>query len=142
MKVLAGGEGDGMEKKIEPAPALAQGVEDRLKLARLPEITGQDDVRAKAFRQRPDMGLRLFVEVGDREIRTHFTERPSAAVGDAVLVGDAHNEAALSLESKQSHGVPPSNGRQCTYLTGDRAGKIGPVIFFFATVSQKFCNSG
>ena len=102
-----------MEKEIELAPAFANDVEHRLKLARLPEITGHDHVRAKDFRQRPHIGLSFFVEVSDGKISAHFPERLCAAVGDAVLIGDADNEAAFSLESKQSHGVPPSNGCRC-----------------------------
>ena len=129
MKVLARREGDGMEKEIQLSPALAQGVEDRLKLALLPEVTRHDYVRAKAFRQWPHMGLRPFVEVGDGDIRAHFPERLGAAVGNAVRIGDAHNEAALSLERKQSHGVPPSNGRQRTHPAGGFHGPslAGPV---------------
>jgi hypothetical protein len=58
------------------------------------------------------MGFGLVVEISDGKIRPHCPERLGTAIGDAVLVGDAHNEAALSLERKQCHGVPPSKGGQ------------------------------
>jgi hypothetical protein len=46
------------------------------------------------------MRFGLLVEICDGEIRAHCPERLGAAVGDAALISDAHNEAALSLERK------------------------------------------
>ena len=59
-------------------------------------------------RERLDVGSGLLVEVSDRQFGAQLAEGGRAAVGDGVLVGDAHHERFLVLENGtgdfQSHG--------------------------------------
>jgi len=89
-------EGDGVERKIDLAPALTHGLEDRLQLAGHLHVAGQEDRRLELARQRLDIGLCLVVEIGDGELRPHGSERLRASPGDGVLVGDAEHQALLA----------------------------------------------
>ena len=99
LQVLLGRPGDGVHQDVQPPPVLGDALEQRLQLARLRDVERHEDGRIQRPRQRLDVGLGLLVEVGDRQLGAQLAEGARAAVGDGVLVGDAHHERLLVLEN-------------------------------------------
>ena len=62
--------------------------------------SGRKMRRLELARQRLDVGPRLLVEIGDREVGAELAERLRAAVGDRVLVGDADHERLRALQHR------------------------------------------
>ena len=63
-----------------------------------------EDRRLDLAGQRLDVGLRLVVEVGDRELGAEGAEGAGAAPGDRAVVGDADDQALLAFEELGLHG--------------------------------------
>ncbi len=91
-----------MDEKIEPAPALLQGLEGGIDGGDILDIAGQDEVRADAGRQRLDALAERLALIGEGEFRTMRGERLGDAPGNRILVRDPHDEAALS--GHEAHG--------------------------------------
>ena len=53
---------------------------------------------SSALRQRLDVLLGLFVQIGDGEIGPERTKRLGAAPGDRLVVGDADDQPLLALQ--------------------------------------------
>ena len=92
--------GDRVQHEVEPAPALADRVEDRFHRAGLLDVERHRDRRGQLARQRLDVGPCLVVEPGHRELGAAVAEHAGAAVGDAVLVGDADHQALAAAEQR------------------------------------------
>ena len=70
--------------------------EDGFEIAVPLQVAGHEQGRLERPRQRLDEGPRLSVQVGQRDICPEPAERPGAAVGDGVHVGDAEDEGTLA----------------------------------------------
>jgi hypothetical protein len=90
-----------VEREIELAEAPTDLREQRLHLARDLDIERQEDRRLELLRERLDVGSRLVVQVGERELAAEGAEGAGAAVRDRVLVGDTDHEALLALEAAE-----------------------------------------
>ena len=101
VQVRLRGERDRVQREVEPAPAPFDRLEHRLELALDLDVERQEDRRLELLGQRLDVGLGLVVQIGDGELGAERAERPGAALGDRVLVGDADHEALLALEAAQ-----------------------------------------
>ena len=98
VQVRLGREGDRVQGEVEPAPALPGGIEDGLQLTRLLDVAGQENRRLQLLGDGLDVGLRLLVQVGERELGAEEAERRGAAVGDRLAVGDAEHDPLLAVE--------------------------------------------
>jgi hypothetical protein len=85
-----------MHEDVESPEVLLDSFEDRLELARLRDVQRQEQRRRELSRERLDVGLRLLVQIGDRHVRTELVERSCTAVGDRVLVRDAHHQRLVA----------------------------------------------
>ena len=61
-------------------------------------VERHEDRRFQLSRQRLDIFLRLFVQIGDRQIGAECAERPGAAPGNRLIVGNANDESLLAFE--------------------------------------------
>ena len=68
MPVLLRRKGDGVEREIELSPGLTHGLEHSVKLAWFPHVARREDRRLELSCKRLHIGLRLFVEIGNREL--------------------------------------------------------------------------
>jgi len=78
-----------MEQEVEAAPFILNLREDSLKLARLANITGNDNRTVELLGERAHIRHRFHVHIGNREFRASVPKHPGTAIGDAVLIGDA-----------------------------------------------------
>lgn len=85
-----------MQQEIEPAPVLLDAREHGLELARNAHVAGHDHRGTQRVGDRLHEGQRLLVEIGDGEFCARLPEGRGATGGDAVLVGDADDEASLA----------------------------------------------
>lgn len=97
-QVTARREGDRMQHEIQPPPRAGDGIEHRLHLAGLLHVQRQGDRRIHQPRQRLHMRPGLVVEPGHREFRPRVAEGAGAAPGDALVIGDADDQAALAVQ--------------------------------------------
>ena len=115
-----GAKRDRMQHEVETAPALADRVEDRFERARLLDVERHHDRRLELARQWLDVGARLLVDPGHRELGAAVAEHARAAVGDAVVVGDADDQALaaaqerLRLRRRRSFALPAGIRASCT----------------------------
>jgi hypothetical protein len=96
-----------MQGDVETPPGLPDPLEDGFELALPPNVQGQQDGRLELPGQGFDERAGLVVEVGDRQRGPLTPERPGAAVGDRLVVGDADHERFLARERPSdlvSHG--------------------------------------
>ena len=91
-------ERNGVQEDVEPAPARSQRVEERFQLSGTLDVERQEDRRLELARE-ARRGLRLLVEIGNRELGADAAKCAGAAVGDRMLVGDADDERLLSGEN-------------------------------------------
>ena len=82
-----------MQQEVETAPALADRVEDGFECARLLDVELHHDGRSELPRQRLDVGARFVVDPRQRELCATAAEHARAAIGDAVVVGNADHQA-------------------------------------------------
>ena len=101
---VLGREGDRVDEEVELAPVGGDAVEDGFELAVGHDVHRHEDRRLDLAGQRLDMGLRLLVEVGDRELGAEGAEGAGAAPGDRAVVGDADDQALLAFEELGLHG--------------------------------------
>src|SRR5262245_37838056 len=98
LQVILGRERDRVDQDVEAAPLGADGVKHRLELAGPRYVEREEDRSAEGARERLDVGFRLLVQIGDRELRTQLAERVRAPVRDRMLVGDACDERLAAGE--------------------------------------------
>ena len=96
VQIVGGCESDGMQQKVQLAPFCAYPLEYRLQLTRDAHIAGQQQFAAQGVGDRTDIRQRFVVQVGCREVGTCSEERARTASGDAGLIGNADDEAALA----------------------------------------------
>ncbi len=87
-----------MQQEVELAPLLLDPLEHLLHLAFDHDVERHEDRRFQRLRQRLDVFLRLFVQIGDGEVGPQRTKRLGAAPRDRLIVGDADDQALLALE--------------------------------------------
>jgi hypothetical protein len=98
VQVVLGRERDRVQREVHTAPALADRLKHRLHLALDLHVQRQEDRRLEILGERLDVRFCLIVQIGDRQLGAERAERPGAAPGDRVLVGDADHQALLALE--------------------------------------------
>ena len=91
-------EGDRMQQEVELAPFLLDSFEHLLHLALDHDVQRHEDRRLQCLRERLDMLLGAFVQIGDGEIGPERTKGLGAAPGDRLVVGDADDQALLALQ--------------------------------------------
>ena len=94
-----------MDDEVEPAPIAVERVEDGVDARDILDVAGQDEVRAERLRERRDTLAERLALVGEGELGAMRAQDLGDAPGDRVVVGDAHDEAALALH--QAHGADP-----------------------------------
>src|SRR5271165_815414 len=96
-----------MEEEIQATPLLPNCSEHRVDLLRERNIAGQDeggiDFSRKWFHQR----LGLVIAVGDAEFGAGIAKVLSCGPSQAVLVGDADNQALAPRQINGFHDMPP-----------------------------------
>ena len=92
------GKRDRVHGKVEPAPVLADALENRLHLAPFAHVERHHDRRLELASERLDVFLCLVVEIGDRELGSQRAERLGAAPSDRIFIGNADDEAFFALE--------------------------------------------
>ena len=103
-QILQGGKGDRVNQDIELAPTASDLIEDRLELAGNGDIEGHGDLRLEFARERFDVRPRLFVQPRHGHFRARGPEGLGAAVGNRLVVGDAHDQGSVSGQNRP-HGV-------------------------------------
>ena len=98
VKILLRAEGNGMEQCVEPTPFRADLGIESFQLARPADIERHEDLRLEFFGNRPHEPFRLFVEIGDCDIRPHLSHCARTAVGNGLIVRDTHNESLLARQ--------------------------------------------
>ncbi|ALJ39396.1 hypothetical protein AMK58_28255 (plasmid) [Azospirillum brasilense] len=98
MQIFLRREGDGVQKEIQPAPAVPNSLEHALQIAIPTHVTEQDEAGAEPLSKWVHVRLGLFVQVGNLEVRTELSKRHGTAGGDALVVGDSGHETAFAVE--------------------------------------------
>ena len=93
MQVGGWRKGDGVQHEVKLSPALLKLRKHCFELAGLLHIERQDEVGFKLLGQRPDMRFGLGVEIGDGQRSAELVHDLGAAVGNALVVGNADDEA-------------------------------------------------
>ena len=88
------------------------------------DIAGQDQLRADALGERLDALAERLALIGEGHLRAMGVQGARDAPGDRVLVGDAHDEAALVVHQGE-HDRRSMKGETRRRLTpnGDRSGR-------------------
>ena len=107
--------------KIEAAPVLRDALINGLELARYRDIAWHENLALQRCHQRTHIGLGLGIEIGDRELSALGAEVACAAIGKAVLVGDADDEALLGAQRGHIILLSPK-------LTGRRSSRLRPEV--------------
>lgn len=89
-----------MHGEVEPAPAGADRFEHRFEFTRVLDVAGQDQRTVQRLCERSHDQFGLVVEIGRREFGAHRMHHLRAAVGDAVLVGNAQNQSPLACQQR------------------------------------------
>ncbi len=92
-----------MHHEIEPAPALGQCREQRIKAGLGGDVGLQHEIALQAFRQWPDPLAERVPLIGEGKPGPMGMQLPGNAPGDRAFVGDAHDEALLA--GHQAHFV-------------------------------------
>ena len=92
LQILLGRPRDRVNENVELAPFFGDFLEHRLEHARRCDVERHEDRRAELLRQWLDVGLRLLVDVRDRELGAELAKCFRAAVSDRLLVGDADDK--------------------------------------------------
>ena len=87
-----------MQQEIEPAPFLLDALEHLFGLPFGIHVERHEDRRLELLRQRFDMLLCPFVQIGDRELRAQRPKRLGASPRDRLIVGDADDQSLSSLQ--------------------------------------------
>src|ERR1700761_5637523 len=102
-----------MSDEVEGRPALLQRGEDAVDRAKVLDIAGQGYIRADAFSERPDALAQGVALIGEGQLGAMIRKRLGDTPGDGMIVGDAHDEAALSGHQTRcgAHIALPPNGQ-------------------------------
>ena len=94
------GEGDGVDKKIEPAPARfdfpKQGFDARI----IGHVARQNDVRAHRTGERQDAFFQGLALIAECQFRAMAGGGAGDAPSERALIGDAHDEPPLSCHEQ------------------------------------------
>ena len=102
VQVVLGGEGDGVDKKVQSAPALADLFEYGFEFAGLFHVQWQDQRGAELFCQGADIAFRLGIHVSNGQIGTALMKGACTTVGDALIVGDPDNQAQFPAQAEHT----------------------------------------
>ena len=109
MKRVLACPGDGMKEEIQPTPLLPDCSEQRVDLLRERNVAGKYeggiDFSRKWFHKR----LGLVIAVGEAEFGAGVAKVLSCGPSQAVLVGDADNEALAPHQIDGFHDMPPAS---------------------------------
>ena len=94
----SGCECDRMQQEVELAPVALDSREHSFELARDADVARHDDRGIQGLCDGLHEGKGLFVQIGDGEFRASLPEGVCASGCNAVLVGDAGDEASLARE--------------------------------------------
>ena len=86
-----------MDEEIELAPLLPQAGEHRVDRRNILDVAGKHKVRAKLLGERGHALQDRLALIGEGELRAMLAELAGDAIGDRMVVGDPHHEAALAL---------------------------------------------
>ncbi len=89
-------EGDGVDDEIEPLPAFGKCGEGAVETGFVGHVALDQLAAADAFRERPHAPAERLALEGESQLGTLRAHRLGDAPGERPLVGDAHDEAALS----------------------------------------------
>src|SRR4029079_18260486 len=92
------GKGNRVKQKIELSPLLPDPFEHLFGLSFGIHIEWHEDWRLELPRQRLDVLLCLFVQIGDRKLRAQGPERLGAPPCDRLIVGDSDDQSLSSLQ--------------------------------------------
>ena len=87
-----------MHHEIQATPAVADGIEYGFQLAVLLYVQRQDQACIQPLGQRAHKALGLVVQVSNGNLGAQLAHDFGAAVGNAVFVGYANNQAAFAGE--------------------------------------------
>ena len=90
------GEGDGVHDEVEAAPGHAQRIENRLQRCAVLHVAGIEQRGAERGGERLHAPAEMLALIGEGELRALRGERLGDAPGDRMIVGDAHDQAALA----------------------------------------------
>ena len=76
---------------------LVQSIESRIDGGDVLDVAGQDEIGAERLRQRRHALAERLALIGEGEFRAVLAQGLGDAPGNGMVVGDAHDEAALSL---------------------------------------------
>ncbi len=129
-EILPWREGDRMEQEIQTAPCALHLAEQRLELARYAHVAGRDPLGAEPLGDGLDPALRLFVEIGRGKARAAASEGFGAARSNAVLIGDADDQAALSAKIDQGRHITAPNSVESVWSAIMRSSSVGTTHIF------------
>ena len=98
LHVLARGEGDGVDERVEASEFLADLGEDRVDLAVDGDVARQQQRVGHRRGQRLDTLLQPLALVGEGEAHPLARERLRDGPGDGALVGDTEDDAGTTFE--------------------------------------------
>jgi len=96
MQIFARAKCHGMQAHIDTAPLLPNALEETRELPVLADIKRQDDLRPQCLGDRADVRFRLVVEIGYGKIGALLAQRPCAAIGNGMVVGDSDDQRLFS----------------------------------------------
>src|SRR5436305_2023728 len=98
LQILLRRECNGMYEDVELAPLLRDLIECRLELTRLRHIEHRKNGRFELFCQWLDVGLRLRIQISDRQFCAELAKGFRTAVGDRLVVGDTYDKRLRAVE--------------------------------------------
>jgi hypothetical protein len=96
LELVAVGEGDGVHDEVEAAPFTFQRAEDGLERLVVLDVGFDDDLRAHRLDERLHALAEGVALVGEGEFGAVLMQSLRNAPGDGVIIGDAHDQAALA----------------------------------------------
>ena len=106
LEISLGRKSDRMHENVQPSPAGANLLKDRLQLSGDGNVNLACDRGFEFHSKRLNEASRLVVQPGDREIGPEGVKRLRAAVGDGIFIGDADDERLFALQHRaQLYGV-------------------------------------
>ena len=86
-----------MDEEIQLAPFLFEPREHRVDSGKILNVAGQDETGAQLLGERLHALAERFALIGEGELCPMAREHAGDAIGDRMVIGDAHYEPALPL---------------------------------------------
>ena len=100
------GKADRVDQEVDRLPALLQRVERRVERVHPRDVAIEAEVGAELRGERADALLERFALVGKRQLRAVLAQLLRDAPGERLLVGEAHDQPALSRHQPSGHWLP------------------------------------